>query len=268
MSAEKEIGLSFWEHLDELRSVLLKSLSAWLAGFVAAFCCKDWLFGMLFAPTQPDFILYRGLCRMAERTGWDVLCPSEVAVDFLNTELTAQFMTHIRVSLWAGLIAALPFITYQLYRFVSPALYESERRYSVRLVVVSMMLFAAGVCLSYLLIFPLSFRFLNSYQVTDMVVNHISLSSYISLFIVLTLLMGLLFEIPVLTWLLEKMGLLHREQLKQYRRYVFVDILILAALITPTGDPFTLLLVTTPIYLLYELSIALVPASAEHEANK
>lgn len=251
-------GLSFWDHLDELRSVLLRSLGAWLAGSVVAFGCKTWLFRWLFAPAQPDFVLYRALCRLAERTGWQSLCPEPLDIHFLNTELTAQFMTHLEVSLWAGLLLALPLIVYWLYGFVSPALYEREKRYSVRLIVCSVLLFVAGVVLCYLIIFPLSFRFLSGYQVTDLVVNQISLSSYMSLFVVLALLMGLMFEIPVLTWFLSKMGLLRSEHLKKYRRHVFVAILIFAAVITPTGDPFTLLLVTLPVYLLYELSIAIV----------
>lgn len=180
-------------------------------------------------------------------------------VSFLNTELTAQFMTHIQVSLWVGFLLALPLIVYWLYGFIAPALYEQEKRYSVRLMVSVTLLFLAGVVLDYFLIFPLSFRFLSAYQVTELVVNQISLSSYITLFIVLALLMGLLFEVPVLTWFLAKMGILNCNLLRQARKYVFVALLIIAAVITPTGDPFTLLLVTLPIYLLYELSIKIIP---------
>ena len=237
--------LSFWDHLDQLRSVLLKSLGAWVAGAVVAFCLKDLLFGWLFAPASPDFVLYRVL----------PLSPDDMRVSFLNTEITGQFMTHMQVSLWAGLVLAFPLMTYWLYGFIAPALYEQERHYSLRLMLLSALLFAAGVCLSYFLIFPLSFRFLNTYQVTDIVVNQISLTSYISLFLVLSLLMGILFEIPVLTWFLSRTGIINAAHLRRFRRHVFVAILIFAAIITPTGDPFTLLLVTIPVYLLYELSI-------------
>ncbi|MBQ9602820.1 MAG: twin-arginine translocase subunit TatC [Paludibacteraceae bacterium] len=247
--------MTFWDHLDELRSVLLKSLAAWLVCAIAAFFAKDILFAWLFAPTSSDFVLYRALCRMAETTGWSALCPRDVQVSFLNTELTAQFMTHVEVSLWAGFILALPLIVYWLYGFVAPGLYEQEKRYSIVLVVCATGLFMLGVLLDYFLIFPLSFRFLSTYQVTDLVVNQINLSSYISLFIVLALLMGLLFEVPVVTWFLSKMGILNASHLRKGRKYVFVAILIIAAVITPTGDPFTLLLVTLPIYGLYEMSI-------------
>lgn len=250
--------MTFWDHLDELRSVLLKSLAAWLVGVVAAFLCKDLLFSWLFAPASPDFVLYRALCRLAESTGLAALCPGEMEVSFLNTELTAQFMTHVEVSLWAGFVLALPFIVYWLYGFIAPALYEHEKKYSIALVACATALFVLGVLLDYFLIFPFSFRFLSSYQVTDIVVNQISLSSYISLFIVLALLMGLLFEVPVVTWFLAQMGILNDSRLRKGRKYVFVAILILAAIITPTGDPFTLMMVTAPIYLLYELSIWIV----------
>ena len=258
--------MTFWDHLDELRSVLLKSLAAWLVGVVAAFLCKDLLFSWLFAPASPDFVLYRALCRLAESTGWAALYPGEMEVSFLNTELTAQFMTHIEVSLWAGFILALPLIVYWLYGFVAPALYEQEKKYSIALVICSTALFVLGVLLDYFLIFPFSVRFLSGYQVTDLVVNQISLSSYISLFIVLALLMGMLFEVPIITWFLAKMGILNDSQLRKGRKYVFVGILILAAVITPTGDPFTLMMVTLPIYLLYELSIWIVghPACKGH----
>lgn len=254
--------MTFWDHLEELRTVLLKSLAAWLVGVVAAFLCKDLLFSWLFAPASSDFVLYSTLCRLAESTGWAALCPGEMEVSFLNTELTAQFMTHVEVSLWAGFILALPFIVYWLYGFVAPALYEHEKKYSIALVACATTLFILGVILDYFLIFPFSFRFLSSYQVTDIVVNQISLSSYISLFIILALLMGLLFEVPVVTWFLAKMGILNASQLRKGRKYVFVAILILAAIITPTGDPFTLMMVTLPIYLLYELSIWIIGHSA------
>lgn len=242
---------SFWDHLDELRSVLLKSLGVWAVAFVGAFCCKDLLFEWLFAPTQPDFITYRWLNAFTFHL-------SPFNFQFINTELTAPFVIHLQVAMAAGLVIAMPFIVYWLYGFVAPALYERERRYSTVLVLASVLLFGLGIALNYLLIFPVSFRFLGTYQVTPLVVNHISLSSYVSLFLILTLLMGLLFEVPLLTWTLSKIGLLRKEQLCRYRRHVFVGILILAAVITPTGDPFTLMLVTLPVYLLYELSIALI----------
>ena len=224
--------MTFWDHLDELRSVLLKSLCAWVVATIAAFCCKDRLFAFLMQPLGEQ--------------------------QLINIDVTAQFVTHIQVSLCIGFVIALPFIVWWLFGFVAPALYQEQKRYSVTFLLVSVGLFIAGVALNYWLIFPLSFRFLSLYQVSPMVVNQISLGSYISLLLVLSILMGLLFEVPVLTWLLYKLGILRREHLKRYRGHVFVAILIIAAVITPTGDPFTLMLVTIPVYLLYELSILII----------
>lgn len=223
-------NLSFWEHLDELRKVIIRSLCAWLVAAIAAFCAKEWLFAWLMKPLGAGQTL-------------------------INIEVTTQFVTHIQVSLCIGFVVALPLIIYWLYGFIAPALYAQEKRITIIGVVCSVVLFAAGVALNYFLIFPLSFHFLSTYQVTPMVVNQISLSSYISLLLVLSILMGLLFEVPIITWTLSKIGILQREHLRRYRKHVFVGILIVAAVITPTGDPITLLLVTGPVYLLYELSI-------------
>ncbi len=228
--------MTFWEHLDELRSVLIKSLVAWVVASIAVFCLKKPLFDLIFRPL-------------------------EQGQQLINIDVTAQFFTHVQVSLCVGFVVALPLIIAWLYSFVAPALYSNEKRYSVIFVLSALVLFAAGVALNNFLIFPLSFHVLSTYQVSDIVVNQISLSSYISLLLVLSIFLGLMFEIPVLTWLLAKLGILRREHLKRYRGHVFVAILIIAAVITPTGDPFTLLLVTLPIYLLYELSILIIPAT-------
>ena len=226
-------GPSFWDHLDELRSALLKSLGAWLVASAAAFVCKEPLFAVLMKPLGAEQKL-------------------------INIDVTAQFVTHVQVALCIGFVVVLPLMIWWLYGFVAPALYRQEKRYTVIFMVCAVLLFAAGVALNYFLIFPLSFRFLSEYQVSPAVVNQISLSSYFSLLLVLSILMGLLFEVPVVTWLLSRLGILRPEYLKRYRRHVFVALLIVAAVITPTGDPFTLLLVTLPVYGLYELSILII----------
>ena len=249
---------SFWDHLEEFRKVLFRCLIAWLIVSILAFCFKDLLFRVLFAPSSADFVSYRGLCRLAQATGWETLCPNAFEAQFINTELAAQFMTHIKVALWAGLVITFPFLLVQLYGFIVPALYEREKRYTMPLLLAGSLLFLAGVLLNYFVIFPFSFRFLANYQVYGAVENRISLSSYISAFVMLSLLMGLLFEIPILNYFLAKMGLLTAETLKKYRRHAIVGICIVAAVITPTGDAVTLALVTLPIYLLYEASIAIV----------
>lgn len=263
MSAEDP--RSFWDHLEEFRKVLFRCLIVWFVGAALTFCFKSLLFQVLFAPSSADFVSYRGLCRLAQATGWEALCPSAFEAQFINTELAAQFMTHIKVALWAGLVITFPFLLVQLYGFIVPALYEREKRYTMPLLLAGTLLFLMGVLLNYFVIFPFSFRFLANYQVYGAVENHISLSSYISAFVMLSLLMGLLFEIPILNYFLAKMGLLTAETLKKYRRHAIVGICIVAAVITPTGDAVTLMLVTLPIYLLYEASIHIVKKTTRRE---
>lgn len=255
MQDERNMPLS--EHLEELRGVLIRSLIAWTVGFVLCFCLRDYLFAILFAPASDDFCLWRGIEHLTAAIG-SPLVFSPIPSHFISTELTAQFMTHLQVALWAGLVLAAPYIVLELYRFVAPALYEREKRYSIRLTMAAVVLFLCGVLINYFIIFPFAYRFLASYQVQEEVMNHITLSSYISNFLILSLMMGVMFELPIVSWFLAKMGLVNASRLKQYRKHAIVVILIVAAVITPTGDAFTLLIVSLPVYLLYELSILIV----------
>ena len=245
---------SFWDHLDELRSVLIRCVVAWGICAVAAFCFRDALFAFLFAPSHPDFITYRFLDSLPCGEGW-----GEVSVSFINTQLAAQFTTHMQVAALAGLVIAFPYLLWQLYGFLAPALYPNEKRAAGRIIGFGTVLFLCGVALNYLIIFPFAFRFLATYQVQPEVVNQIALDSYVSTLLILSLLMGILFEMPLVAWALGKAGLLEAAWLRQYRRHALVALMILAAVITPTGDAFTLLLVTIPLYLLYELSIMVTP---------
>ncbi|MBR4773928.1 MAG: twin-arginine translocase subunit TatC [Bacteroidales bacterium] len=225
--------MTFWEHLDELRRRIWYVLVAAFAAAVACFCFKEQLFAV-------------------------VMYPKPEGMRLINVELTQQFLTHMRVALWAGLLVVSPYILYQMFAFVAPGLYAVERRLALRAVGGGYLLFLAGVALNYFIIFPFAVRFLGEYQVSDEVQNTITLSSYISMLGVMSLLMGLLFELPVVCWLLAKIGVLKASFMKRYRRHAIVVIVILGAVITPTGDPFTLALVSVPIYLLWELSILIV----------
>lgn len=245
---------SFWDHLDELRSVLIRCVVVWAVCAVAAFCFRDALFAFLFAPAHPDFITYRILNSLSLGEGL-----GEASISFINTQLAAQFTTHMQVAALAGLVIAFPFLIQQVYGFLSPALYPNEKRAAGRVISFGTILFLCGVALNYLIIFPFAFRFLATYQVQPEVVNQIALDSYVSTLLILSLVMGLLFEMPMVAWALGKAGLLEAAWLKQYRRHALVALMILAAVITPTGDAFTLMLVTIPLYLLYELSILVMP---------
>lgn len=225
--------MTFWEHLDELRSRLWRILVMVVIAMVLCFFFKEQLFAIVLGP-KPEYL------------------------QLINVELTQQFLIHMRVALWAGLIIASPYIIYEVFAFIAPGLYENERRITIRAVVISYLLFVSGVLLSYFAIFPITVDFLGSYQVADYVTNTITLSSYISVMGIMCLLMGVVFELPVLCWLLAKVGLLKASFMRHYRCHAVVVILILAAVITPTGDPFTLSFVSIPIYLLWELSILIV----------
>ncbi|MBR0169658.1 MAG: twin-arginine translocase subunit TatC [Bacteroidales bacterium] len=225
--------MTFWEHLDELRRRIWYVLVAALVAAVGCFCFKEQLFAV-------------------------VMYPKPEGMQLINVELTQQFLTHMRVALWAGLLVVSPYILYQLFAFVAPGLYQTERRLAISAVASGYLLFLAGVALNYFVIFPFTVRFLGGYQVTADVANTITLSSYISVLGVMSLLMGVVFELPVLCWLLAKIGVLKARFMRRYRRHAIVVIIILGAIITPTGDPFTLSLVSIPIYLLWELSILIV----------
>lgn len=243
------------EHLEDLRGVLWRCIAAWGVASVVAFCCKTPLFSIVFAPSRGDFFVFRAMEWLSRQLHWSALAPPDHTPSFIATELTAQFMTHLTVSLAAGFVVVSPYIIAKLYGFVAPALYASEKRAAVGIVTVGTVLFWMGVLLNYFLIFPFAYRFLSTYQVQPDVANQITISSYISLFLILSLLMGVLFELPVITYFLARLGLLTAPAMRQYRKHAFVAILIAAAVITPTGDAVTLLLVALPIYALYLLSI-------------
>ncbi len=178
-------------------------------------------------------------------------------IQLINTDLSSQFMTHVSTSLYLSLLFASPYVVVELYRFIAPALYENERRYSVSVALSAFVLFMLGVLMSYYVLFPFALRFLGTYQVAAEVVNQINLSSYISTFVTLTLLMGLVFQIPVLSFFLAKLGVLTADFMKHYRRHAVIVIAIIAAVITPP-DVFTCCMVIVPMYGLYELSIFIV----------
>ena len=246
--------MTFWEHLDELRKVLFRSAIVIVAFMAIIFMAKDFVFNtVVFAPIDSDFILYRGIDKILAMMGMPQLPPFDL--DLINIDLSAQFFIHISTTFYLSLVLSVPFIIYQLWRFVAPALYENEKRAAKAAFAFSGVLFLLGVMVGYFLIFPLTLRFLGTYQVSYEVANQISLQSYISMFTWLILIMGVVFEMPSLAVILSKIGILTKSFLKKYRRHAFVVMLVLAAFITPSGDPFTLMAVGLPLYGLYELSI-------------
>ena len=238
--------MTFWDHLDVLRSALIRMAVAVIAFAAVAFVMKDELFAVILAPRSSDFVTYRLL-------GVDAF-----SIHLMNTGLTEQFMVHMRTAMYAGLLVASPYILYELFRFVSPGLYDKERHYALWIVGAAYVMFLMGTLINYLMVFPLTVRFLGTYQVSPDVANMLTLQSYIDTLLSMSLVMGVVFELPVLCGLLGRMGLLTDSMMSLYRRHAVVAILIVAAIITPTTDVFTLFVVALPIYLLYELSIQIV----------
>lgn len=243
--------MTFWDHLEELRGCLIRIVIALAVSAVACFCFKNLLFDIVLAPKSSDFVTYRLVERVAG-------VRQDFNVDLINVDLAQQFLVHMKVALLVGFLIVSPYVLFVLFRFIAPGLYTNERRYAVGAALAGYVMFMLGVALNYFVIFPLTFRFLGTYQVDDSVVNHITLTSYISVLLLLSLVMGIVFELPVLSWLLAKIGVLKAATMSKVRRYAVVIVLIVSAIITPTGDPFTLMVVALPIYLLYEFSIFVV----------
>ena len=256
MVNKNEELLTFGGHLEVLRQMLFRILA--VAGVIAVlvFCFKDETFRLLLAPSEWDFVTYRWIERIMEAMGYDFHF-QEYHVNLIATDLSSQFMTHITTAVYLGLLGASPYILFELFRFISPALYDNERRYSVWVAVVVYVLFLVGVLMNYFVLFPISFRFLGTYSVAERVVSNITLDSYISTFVSLTLAMGLVFQLPVLAYFLGKMGFITSDMLAQYRRHALIVIMLLSAIITPP-DVMTLILVAIPLYILYEVSIRVI----------
>ena len=255
----KDEGLSFWDHLDVLRTIIIRIILVTVVCGIVAFLFKEELFAVVLAPRNPDFVTYRLLVRVSGFFGGDA--PDNPVIQMINTGLAEQFVIHMKTALCAGVLCASPYTLYKLFRFVSPALYANERRFALPIVVGGYVMFMLGVLISYYLIFPLTFRFLGTYQVSEDVVNMISLQSYMSTLTLMSISMGIVFEMPVVAWLMARMGLLTASFMNRYRRHAIVVILIVAAIITPTSDIFTLLMVSLPMWLLYEVSVCIVRVS-------
>ncbi|MDR2844369.1 MAG: twin-arginine translocase subunit TatC [Candidatus Symbiothrix sp.] len=257
---DSETQMSFWEHLEAFRWVLLRIVIALIIFAIASFSCMPWIFDqIILAPAKPDFWLYETLCTLSQKVSFiPAFCDQNFQIDMINIDLTAQFFRHLSTSFWLSLILICPYLLFELWGFISPALYEHERRHVRWVFFFGSIMFFIGCLIGYAVIFPMTLRFLYTYSLSDVIHNHISLDSYLDNFILLIVAMGLVFEMPLLSWLLSQIGILKKSFFRTYRRHAIVVLLIAAALITPTGDPFTLSLVFFPLYALYELSIFFV----------
>lgn len=235
--------MSFWDHLEALRGTIWRSVLGVLLASVVFLCFPKALFSAVLWPTQADFPLYR-------------LPGIDFSMDLVNIELSAQFFVYLKVSVLCGLVVAFPYVIWEIWKFVAPALYENEKKAVRGAFSLSSALFYLGVAVGYFVVLPVCLMFFVNFSVSDAIVNTISLSSYMSLFTSMVFLIGILFEFPSVILALSSMGVISRSQLKSWRKYAIVVVLILAAIITPS-DPFSMFVLAIPLYGLFELSVLL-----------
>lgn len=266
INEEKE--MSFLDHVEILRWHLVRSTSAIIIFGFVAFLMKDFIFDtIIFAPKNPDFATYKFFCTVSQFFGTDGLCIEELPFTFQSLAMAEQFSVHIWTSITAGFVIAFPYVVYEFWKFISPGLYENERKGARSFIIISSMLFFIGVLFGYYVVTPLSVNFLGNYSVSDLVERNIKLSSYIGLVRSSVLASGLIFELPIIMYFLSKMGLVTPEFLKKYRKHSLVVVLILAAIITPP-DIISQIIVAIPIMILYEASIIISRIVVKNEQKK
>ncbi len=266
MASNESNEMSFWDHLEELRWTLLRSIIALIVFAIVGFAFMPTLFDrVIMAPCYSDFFLYKYMCKISSYSSiLPDFCDDQFHVNVINIKLASQFFTHMSASFWLALLLTFPYLLFEIWRFISPALYEYEKKNMRWVFLFGTVMFFIGCLIGYSLVFPMTLRFLATYQLSESISNQISLDSYMNNFLMLVFVMGIVFELPLVSWLLSKLGLLNRSFFKKYRRYAIVGLLIAAAVITPSSDPFTLSVVFFPLYFLWELSSMFVkPAPKE-----
>lgn len=257
MATQNKNELTFLEHLEELRWHIIRSVIAILVIAIAAFIFHRIIFDVIIlAPKTPEFFTNRMFCKFGTWVNVPALCINANEFEIININMAGQFMTHILVSIIAGVIVAFPYIFFEFWIFMKPALYQKEKRVASGATFYSSLLFILGILFGYFIITPLSVHFLGSYKVSEQVSNQINLVSYISTVSSVTLASGLIFELPIMVYFLTKIGLLTPQWLKKYRKHSVVVILALSAIITPP-DIFSQVLVCFPLLLLYEIGIGI-----------
>ncbi|MDR1454161.1 MAG: twin-arginine translocase subunit TatC [Tannerella sp.] len=270
--SQQQDEMSFWDHLEELRWTLFRSILALVIlaiGFFAFMRGDDGIFhNIILAPTRGDFVTYRLFCSVASSFSFlTEFCDTAFNIEIINIKLATQFFMHMTTSFWLAVVLACPYLMFEVWRFVRPALYENEKKNVQWVFVFGTGMFFIGCAVGYYVVFPMTLRFLATHQLSVEINEQVSLDSYMDNFLMMIFIMGVVFEMPLLSWLLSKLGLLHRGFFNRYRRHAVVALLIVAALITPSGDPFTLSLVFIPLYALYELSAFFVRPAPREEAD-
>jgi sec-independent protein translocase protein TatC len=261
--------MSFWEHIEDLRWHIIRSIIAIVGSGIVFFVNKKFLFDdIIFAPKNPGFITYRALCWLGSRVHIYSICRTNFDYSITNMDLAAQFMTHIKVSFMVGLIAVFPYVLYEIWTFVKPALYTKELKNLRGVVVWTAVLFYIGILFGYFVLMPMSINYLGTYHVSEDVKNTINLSSFIDVVTGLVFITGLVFEFPMIVFFIAKLGLIGDKSMKQYRRYAVVGVLVVAMLVTPSPDVFSQILVAVPLYILYEISILVAKRVVKQREKK
>ena len=263
LEEEQEGAMSFWDHLEILRWALFRSACVLAVIMVGTFIAMPYIFDrFILAPTNNDFFVYRWLNNIGK--GIVQLSP-DFDVQIININVASQFMTHISTSISLAAVIAFPYFIWEIWKFIEPALFEDEIKHLRPAFFGGTIMFYIGCAIGYTLVFPFTFRFLVEYNLSPNITNQINLQSYIDNFTMLILVMGIVFEMPLLAWLLSLFGILRKSFLREHKRHAIVILLVSAAIITPSGDPFTLMLVFIPLYLLYEMSILVVRDKKRNE---
>ena len=265
--SEKQAEMSFWDHLEALRWTILRSIIALLIFTVVGFIfMRDIFDKVILAPIHSDFILWRLFCTITKAIPFiGDFCDETFEVQIINLKMATQFFTHMSTSFYLALLLTFPYLIFEVWKFVRPALYDHEKK-DVRIVFLfGTVLFFIGCAVGYFLVFPMTLRFLVTWKLSEVIQESLAIEYYMNTFLLLIFIMGIVFEMPILSWLLSKLGLLKRSFFNKYRRHAIVALLIAAALITPGGDPFTLGCVFFPLYGLYELSAIFVKKAPKEE---
>jgi sec-independent protein translocase protein TatC len=248
--------MSFLDHLEELRWHVIRSLIAVVVFTIAAFITAPWIFdNIIFAPARPSFVTFRVLCEFGDWIGVDALCVKEIPFKIQSRFMTGQFTMHILAAFIIGFIVAFPYVVWEIWRFIQPGLFSKERKYSRGAVGAVSFLFLTGVLFGYYVLAPLMISFLANYRISDMISNEFDITSYVSTIVGVVFGCGLLFQLPVVMYFLTRIGIVTPTFLRQYRKHSIIIILLVGAIVTPSADPFSQMLISFPLYLLYEISI-------------
>ncbi|RFZ92198.1 twin-arginine translocase subunit TatC [Mucilaginibacter conchicola] len=251
-----EAEMSFFDHLEELRWHLVRSAIAVCIFMGVAFYYYDFIFAtVIMGPSKPSFWTYRMLCKLGDALHRDGFCVNKINIKLMNNEMAGQFTLQINSALMIGLVLGFPYLLWEIWRFVKPALHEKERKAAGGFVFYATILFVIGIMFGYYIITPMSVNFLASYTVSADITNWFSIDSYISSVATLTLASGAVFQLPILVYILSSLGILTPKYMRNGRRYAIVIILIIAAVITPTPDMLTMTVVSIPLFVLYEVGI-------------